>query len=194
MSANPPQHKLIVLSAPSGAGKSTLAQMLIAKYPKHFCLSISHTTRLPRPGEQEGKHYFFILEQQFLQMVSRQEFLEYALVFGQYYYGTSKAFVKDAFKSGKSVVFDIDVQGAQNLKKQFLEHCVTIFIFPPSLEELEARLRNRNSDHHDSIKIRMQTAELEMKSSCFFDYSVTNHELQKTFEEIEEILRKEGCI
>lgn len=186
--------KLIVFSAPSGSGKSTLISMLIEKYPSNFRLSISHTTRLPRGQEKDSIHYFFIDETQFQKMITSRAFLEHAQVFGKHYYGTSKKFVEDTLNSGINVVFDIDVQGASQLKKAYEKDCVSIFIHPPSLSELERRLRDRKTDSDESIRARLKTAEQEISQAQKFDYQITNLDLQKTFLQIEEILKKENCI
>ena len=185
--------KLVVLSAPSGTGKSTLAAMLLAKHPA-FKLSVSHTTRAPRGQEQNGVHYYFVDEKSFKTMIDENHFLEYALVFGKTWYGTSRSAVESWLGSGKHVLFDIDVQGAESLKKAFGKRCVTIFILPPSMEELESRLRNRKTESAEAIELRLKTARQELNEAAKFDYQIVNHELNQTYAELEGILQKEHCI
>lgn len=185
--------KLVVLSAPSGSGKSTLVTLLLERNPSLFKLSISHTTRKPRGQEKEGIHYFFVTEEKFKKMISNGEFLEYAHVYQKDWYGTSKKFVDDTLSHGSNVLFDIDVQGASNLKKAFHKRCVTIFIHPPSFEELERRLRHRKTDTAKAIEARLKTARQEIKKAPSFDYQVVNKDLEKTYEEMISILKKEHC-
>ncbi|MEW6056849.1 MAG: guanylate kinase [Bdellovibrionota bacterium] len=185
--------KLVVLSAPSGTGKSTLASMLLSRHAS-FQLSISHTTRAPRGEEKQGVHYFFVSEKEFQGMIEAEEFLEHAQVFGKHRYGTSRESVEKWLKAGKHVLFDIDIQGARSLKEAYKERCVTIFILPPSLGELESRLRNRKTESPDAIESRLRTAETELKAAPEFDYRITNRDLEESYRELEEILKKESCI
>lgn len=187
------QNKLVVLAAPSGTGKSTLAAMLLARQPS-FQLSISHTTRAPRGEEKNGKDYYFVDQSEFRRMIEQDEFLEYALVFGKNYYGTSRAAVESWLSSGKNVLFDIDVQGAASLKKAFGPRCVTVFILPPSMQELEQRLRNRKTETPEAIELRLKTAREEMKAAPSFDHQIVNQDLEATYAQLEVLLKKEGCI
>lgn len=185
--------KLIVLSAPSGTGKSTLANMLLERQ-NSIRLSVSYTTRAPRGEEKHGVHYYFVSEAEFQKMVAAGQFLEHAHVFGKSWYGTSRTTVEAALNSGNHVLFDIDVQGAHQLKKAFGTRCVTIFILPPSFEELEQRLRNRKTDTAEAIEARLKTAKQELKAASTFDYQVTNRDLEESYAELEKILKKEDCI
>ena len=185
--------KLVVLSAPSGTGKSTLASMLLSRHPS-FQLSISYTTRPPRGEEKHGIHYFFASDSDFKKMVSDNHFLEYALVFGKHHYGTARASVENMLDTGKNVLFDIDVQGARSLKNAYGPRCVTIFLLPPSMEELETRLRKRKTETPEAIEARLKTARDELKLAPSFDYQIINHDLEGTFAEMEIVLKKEGCI
>ncbi|HRK03419.1 MAG TPA: guanylate kinase [Oligoflexia bacterium] len=185
--------KLIVLSAPSGAGKSTLCTLLLAKHPR-FKISISHTTRKPRGEEQHGTHYFFISEKEFQEMISRNDFLEYAHVFGRSWYGTSKQQVEDALAQNFHVVFDIDVQGARALKQIYGKRCVTIFVLPPSFEELEKRLRARATESESAIQSRLETAKKELREATHFDHQIVNQELSQAMKELETILTEEDCL
>lgn len=183
--------KLLVLSAPSGAGKSTLAKMVLERVPG-FKLSISHTTRAPRGEEKHGTHYFFVDEKEFHRMIQVGDFLEHALVFGKTWYGTSKRFVETELKTGNHVLFDIDVQGAESLKKAFKDRCTTVFIDPPSVEELEKRLRGRKTESEAAIQTRLITAKKEMQAAESFDHRITNNDLDSAFKELQKILKKEG--
>ncbi len=187
-------NKLVVLSAPSGTGKSTLASMLLKKHPQAFEVSISYTTRLPRGKEKNGVNYFFISDVKFQTMVKSREFLEYAFVYGRHWYGTAKVVVEKILSDGKNVLFDIDVQGAKQLKKIYKNHCITIFVLPPSMEELERRLKKRKTDSIAAIKVRLKTAQKEIQNATTFDYQLINHELEKTYKELEIILKKEKCL
>lgn len=193
MSSNAPQTKLVVLSAPSGTGKSTIASMLLSRHPR-FKLSISYTTRAPRGGEKDGVEYFFVDDPTFVRMIGEGKFLEHAVVFGKNRYGTARETVERFLAAGNHVLFDIDVQGARSLKKEYGPRCVTIFILPPSFEELEQRLRNRKTDSKEAIEARLQTAREEMQAAPEFDYRIVNRELGSAFAELEGVLRKENCI
>ncbi len=178
-----------VLSAPSGAGKSTIANALRASQPNLFP-SISVTTRSPRPSEQHGIHYHFISQEEFKKQVKKGELLEWATVFGQGY-GTPKAPVEKLLSEGKDLIFDIDWQGHQQIRKSLSQNIVSIFILPPSLKELENRLKQRDSDHPNEIKNRMNKALDEIEHWDEFDYVVINYQLEKAVQEIESILISE---
>ena len=162
--------RLIVLSAPSGAGKSSLAKALTAD--PRFGVSVSHTTSPPRPGELDGVHYHFVDGPSFARLVEEQAFLEHAEVFGNRY-GTSKAAVESLLKSGRYVILDIDWQGAGRVKAT-CPHALTIFILPPSLDVLEARLRGRGQDEEAVIVRRMAAARDEISHYREFDHVVVN--------------------
>lgn len=185
--------KLIVLSAPSGAGKSTLCSMLLAKH-KNFVVSISHTTRAPRGEEKDGIHYYFVDEKKFKEMIASGDFLEHAHVFGRSWYGTSKTKVEESLARGVHVLFDIDVQGAQQLKNIYGKRCVTIFILPPSFEELENRLRARATESEQAIQTRLETAKKELQEQSWFDYRIVNKDLKQSLTELEGVLKKEDCL
>lgn len=192
--SNKMRGKLVVLSAPSGAGKSTVAGRLLDAHGDFLKLSISFTTRKPRGQEQNGKHYFFVTEEEFKSMIQRNEFLEYAHVFNKYYYGTSKKTVEDFLNQGYSVVFDVDVQGADSLKKIYGPDCITVFIMPPSFEELAARLRSRNTESPEAVEMRLQTAKKELTQAPRFDFKVINHDIGLAVTEVENILRVNGVL
>jgi guanylate kinase len=173
--------RLIILSAPSGAGKSTLAKVLRERLP-NLAVSISHTTRAPRPGEENGVHYYFVTPAEFERMVANDAFVEHARVFDNFY-GTSRAEIERLLKAGKDVILDIDWQGARNIKRAFPD-AVSIFILPPSRAELENRLRNRKQDSDEIIARRMRDATSEMSHYDEFDYVVVNDDLEAAIADI----------
>ncbi len=177
--------KLVILSAPSGAGKSTIAKALREHLP-NLAVSISHTTRAPRPGEQHGTHYYFVSNTEFERMVAADAFVEHARVFDNFY-GTSRAEIERLLGSGKDLILDIDWQGARNIKRAFTD-AVSIFILPPSRAALEARLRNRKQDSDEIIVRRMRDATSEMSHYDEFDYLVVNDELEAAIADIGAIL------
>jgi len=167
---------LYVVAAPSGAGKTTLVRLLFEKDPG-IRVSISTTTRAPRPGEEDGREYHFVDVQSFLEMVSRGEFLEWAEVHGNYY-GTSKRWIEAQMSAGNDVLLEIDWQGAQQVRKSFPE-AVGIFILPPSLEALKQRLSGRGTDSAEIIARRIAAARDEMRHVDEFDYVIINDDLQQ---------------
>jgi guanylate kinase len=180
---------LFVLSSPSGAGKSTLSRMLL-KSDKEVALSVSCTTRPPRPGEVEGKDYYFIDEPTFKEMAREGKFLEWAHVFG-HRYGTPKAPVETALSKGCDVLFDIDWQGAQQLYQEAGPDVVRVFILPPSLDELERRLHTRAQDSDAVIADRMSRAKSEIGHWDGYDYVLINTEVGDCFEQVRQILAAE---
>ena len=182
--------KLIIFSAPSGAGKSSLIKKLIELSESTIELSVSVTTREPRDGEVHGVDYFFISEQEFLKLEKQDSFLESANVHG-FHYATLKSFVDEKTSSGISVILDIDVQGFKQVKQTSQDN-VSIFILPPSLEELEKRLFNRGSESAESIKKRLENAFIELRSAEIFDYVVVNDEFDNTIKILSSILFDEN--
>jgi guanylate kinase len=176
---------LYIFSAPSGAGKSSLARALVESSPD-IAVSVSHTTRDPRPGEDHGVHYFFVTPDQFRAMVAAGEFLEHAQVFDNYY-GTSRAAIEDLLEQGKDVILDIDWQGARAIKAQMPDAC-GIFILPPSREELENRLRGRGQDSDEVIARRMRDAVSEMTHYNEFDYVVVNDDFDAAIADLRAIM------
>lgn len=172
---------LFIISAPSGAGKTTLARGLNEALP-NTAFSISHTTRPQRRNESHGVDYYFVSEQEFREMVDRGEFLEYARVFGNWY-GTSKAAVRELMEQGKTVLLDIDWQGARHVRRK-MPNCLSIFILPPSLEELERRLRDRDQDTDDVIQQRMDQARDEMQHAEEYEFVVVNDDFERALREL----------
>ncbi len=183
-----PKGVLLTISAPSGTGKSTLINMLIREQPE-FGFSVSYTTRKPRKGEISGKDYFFVSPEEFTRLIDQDFFAEWARVHGNYY-GTPGPKVLDALNAGQSLVFDIDVQGAAQLKMN-LKTGLFVFIFPPSLKILEQRLRKRGTDNPETIRTRIKNAEQEILKSSLFDYWIVNHELRTAFNDLKSIIRAE---
>jgi guanylate kinase len=181
---------LIVISAPSGTGKTTLCHMLLKAFPD-MEFSVSYTTRKPRSGEVNGKDYFFVDRKTFERMIEEGDFLEWAEVYGNLY-GTSKSQVLKALKEGKDILLDIDTQGALQVKKNFPE-AVLIFILPPSLKELERRLKKRGTDDEETIKKRLQIAREEIRKALEYDYIVVNDILEVAFERLRSIITAEKC-
>lgn len=176
----------LVVAAPSGAGKSTITRALLATEPA-LTLSVSATTRAPRPGEQEGVHYFFRSADEFAAMKARGELLESATVFGRSY-GTPRAPVEAALAAGRDVVFDIDWQGHRLLRAALPDDVVGVFILPPSLEVLESRLHGRASDDAAEIARRMQAAHEEISHWAEFDQVVVNTELDSAIAAVRAVL------
>ncbi|HBQ20391.1 MAG: guanylate kinase [Deltaproteobacteria bacterium GWA2_38_16] len=176
---------LIIISAPSGAGKTTLCRAVLSRM-KNIIPSISYTTRPSRSNEKNGVDYYFISENLFKGMIEKNEFSEWALVHG-YYYGTQKSFLEENIQNGRDVIFNIDVQGAKNLKKQYPE-AVTIFIHTPSFEELKKRLIGRKSETEKSIQKRLADAEAELKSSSAYEFHVVNDDVEKAVSQLISII------
>lgn len=180
--------KLLVFSAPSGSGKTTIVRTILNKY-KELDFSVSATTRKRRENETDGKDYFFISEEEFKKKIDAQEFIEWER-FYDYYYGTLKSFVDDEIDSGKSVVLEVDVNGAVNIKKNY-PSAVLIFIMPPSFEELKNRLINRSTETESDLKKRIERAEYEFTYKDKFDYVVINDKLEDAVNKVCEIIEKE---
>ena len=184
--------KLIVFSAPSGAGKSSLIKNIIEKSNGDIELSISATTRPPRDGEEHGRDYFFISDEEFNELRRSDSFIEHANVHG-YQYGTLKSFVDEKIQNGISIILDIDVQGF-NLIRNAIEHNLSIFIIPPSIKELRKRLTSRGLDSSDVIEKRLSNAKTELKYAEQYDYIVLNDLFENTLSELVSIINDENYI
>ena len=180
--------RLFVITAPSGAGKTSLINALLEDDPR-LKLSISYTTRPPRPGEQNGREYHFVDDATFLAMRSRGEFLETAEVHG-YRYGTSRKVITDALAKGDDLVLEIDWQGARQVRSLY-PGCVGIFIHPPSIAELERRMRLRGQDAEDVIRRRLQNAQDELTHAGEFEYAIINKDFDTAKTQLADIIRKE---
>jgi guanylate kinase len=174
--------KVIILSAPSGSGKTTIVNYLLQHIPS-LSFSISATNRAPRDKEIHGKDYFFISPEEFQQHIANDEFLEYEEVYKEYYYGTLKAQVEQLLKSGRNIIFEVDAVGACNIKKYYGKRALSIFIQPPSIEELRNRLVKRGTDSPETIENRIAKAEYELSFAAKADKIVINHTLEIAQEE-----------
>ena len=180
---------MIVLSSPSGAGKTTMTRRLLAQDPQ-IAMSVSVTTRPPRPGERDGEDYFFVTKEEFNRLEAEGQLLEHARVFDNYY-GTPRAPVEEALAEGKDIVFDIDWQGAQQLTEAAADDLVKIFILPPSRRELEKRLRMRAQDSEEVIAKRMSKCADEMSHWAEYDYVLVNENIDRAMGELLSIVTSE---
>ena len=179
---------LVVISGPSGVGKGTVIRQLLKK-DESICLSVSCTTRPPRPGEIDGVHYAFVTKEKFLEMIEAGEFLEYMPVFANYY-GTPLKMVQEKREQGKDVILEIDVKGALAVKQK-VRDAVMIFIMPPSKEELKRRLVGRGTESEDQLSRRVAEAEVEMEKNVEYDHIVVNRQVSQAVKEIQQIIDKE---
>jgi len=182
---------LLVVSGPAGVGKGSINQALIQRN-SDIRMSVSATTRAPRPGEINGVHYFFKTEEEFKKMIDEGAFLEYMRVFNTHYYGTPKSFVEQELKEGRSVVLEIDVQGAMRVKASYPD-AVLIFIAPPSMSELKTRLIGRGTESAEAVERRFETAYQELDYVNKYDYVVVNDILDLAIARVEHILSAERC-
>ena len=195
MSSSTTANKLrpVVFCGPSGSGKSTLLKRLMAEFPNAFAFSVSHTTRQPRAGEQDGREYHFTTREFMQNAVAQGEFLESAEFSGNMY-GTSKKSVEQVLSSGRICALDIDLQGVKNLKKTDLNP-IYCFVKPPSMEQLEKRLRERNTETEDSLRKRLDTAKLELEyersEPNAFDHVIVNDNLDVAYDKLKDILRSQ---
>jgi guanylate kinase len=180
---------MFILSSPSGAGKTTIARRLLEEEPG-LKLSVSVTTRPIRPGEAEGRDYYYVDEDKFADLVEEDAFFEWAEVFGNCY-GTPKAQIREELKRGQDFLFDIDWQGTQQLYQRAQGDVVRVFLLPPSIEELEERLRSRGTDSDDVIRARMERARYEISHWDAYDYVVINDDIEACFEKVKVILEAE---
>ena len=180
---------MVVLSSPPGAGKTTLTKQIL-NTSRNILMSVSATTRQPRPGEVDGEDYIFLSKSKFSEMIDNDEFLEYAKVFDNFY-GTPRAPVETALARGFDIVFDIDWQGAQQLTQAAANDLVKIFILPPNMRELENRLRSRAQDSDDVIARRMSKSENEISHWAEYDYIIINEDISEAIEELTTIVNAE---
>lgn len=174
--------KFIVIAAPSGSGKTTIVNKLIKEKDLDLHFSVSATSRDPRKNEKDGENYFFLTKEEFVRKVSNNEFIEWEEVYKGVFYGTLISELENAKE--KNLIFDIDVIGGLNIKRKFKDQSLTIFIKPPSIDELEKRLKKRNSETDSSIKIRIDKAKNEILLADKFDYIVENDILEKSYREV----------
>ena len=182
------ENLIIIISAPSGSGKTTIVDQLQEKMPELRRL-VSYTTRQQREGEINEKEYLFISEEEFKEKIAKGALLEWEEVFGNYY-GSSEEQLNEALEKGEDVVLSIDVKGARQVRKKFPES-VSIFIMPPSIEELASRLKKRNTDEEGEVSVRLKEAKREMSAADEYDYVVVNEELDKAIEDVQAIIESE---
>jgi guanylate kinase len=180
--------KLVIFSAPSGSGKTTLVRHVAKTFPEHIEFSISATSRPRRGVEENGKDYYYLTVDEFREKITNNEFLEWEEVYAGTHYGTLRAEVERIWGKGKAVVFDIDVEGGLNLKSQFRENALAIFVMPPSIKILEERLNLRSTDNKDSIARRIAKAEKELKTAELFDVFILNENLPEACKKAEDLV------
>lgn len=180
--------KAILFSAPSGSGKTTIIKQVLERMDC-FEFSISATCRKPREGEQDGRDYYFLSEQEFAERVDQGLFLEWEEVYQGVRYGTLKSEVDRIWNQGKVIIFDVDVNGGMNIKRYFGDDALSLFVMPPSIEELERRLRNRGTETEEAIQKRLGRSAKELKESVHFDRTIVNDDLQRAVDETEQAIR-----
>jgi len=181
------KNKLIIFSAPSGSGKTTIINQVLKEFP-NLEFSVSACSRKPRKDEIHGKNYYFLSIEDFKEKIKNDEFVEWEEVYKDNFYGTLKSELKRIWDKGNHVVFDVDVVGGVNLKKKFPDNSLAIFIKAPSIEELEKRLRNRNTESEEQIKKRINKAEKELEYSKYFDKIIINDDLKTAINETKKII------
>lgn len=182
------QGKLIIFSAPSGAGKTTIVQHLLKTYPNKIAFSISATTRQARGNEQDGKDYYFISKEEFLHKVAKHDFAEFEEVYSGTFYGTLKSEIERIWETGKTVIFDIDVEGGLRLKEKYQENALAIFVQPPSMEVLIERLTGRGTETKEKVQERINKAAKELSYAPRFEVILQNNDLPTACKTAEELL------
>lgn len=181
--------KLIIYAGPSGSGKGTIKNMVLKNNDFNIVFSVSATTRKPREGEKNGKDYFFIDQKEFKKLIKEKKFIEWTKYSGNYY-GTLESEVLKSTNKGKNVLLEVEIEGVKNILKRFPES-VTIFIMPPSIEELEKRLISRNTEKKSEIRKRLKIAKKEIKHSTHFKHIIVNKEIKESVKQLSDILKKE---
>lgn len=190
MNAQQSNSKLLVFAAPSGAGKTTIVRHLLQTFPEQLAFSVSATTRPQRDNEQHGKDYYFISVEDFKQHIAAGDFLEYEEVYPGKFYGTLFSEIERLTNAGKAVLFDIDVNGALNIKKQFQEKALLVFVKPPDVATLVQRLRNRNTETEADLQKRIAKMETELTFEKHFDVTIVNNNLEIALQEAEHIVEQ----
>ncbi|RKW06766.1 guanylate kinase [uncultured Capnocytophaga sp.] len=181
--------RIIIFSAPSGSGKSSIIKELLKEEDLNLAFSISTTSRIPRGKEQNGVEYYFISVDEFKEKIDKQAFIEWQEVYAGNFYGTYQSEIDRLSSLGKNIVFDLDVFGGINLKKIFGKQALSIFIQPPSLEELKKRLEKRNTETIEKIQIRIDKAKYELEQSVYFDRLIINEDLSESVKEASQMIR-----
>lgn len=182
------KHKILIFSAPSGSGKTTIVNRLLSEGVLDAEFSVSATSRAPRKGETHGKEYYFLSPEEFRRRIEAEEFLEWEQVYADTYYGTPRSELARIWENGRVVVLDVDVVGGLNIKRMYPEESLAIFIMPPSIEELRARLEGRGTETPDKVDMRIAKAEREISFSKDFDVIIVNDDLEKAVEEARRIV------
>jgi guanylate kinase len=182
-------HKIIIIAAPSGSGKTSITRFLLQKYPA-LCLSVSAATRKPRGEEKDGEHYHFISETEFKQKIEANAFVEWEMVYEGSYYGTLKVELERIWNLGRTPILDIDVKGAIHLQDQFPNRCLSIFIEPPSVEELKKRLESRGTETPESLANRVNKASYELSFKDHFHQKIVNADLAIACAQTEEAIKE----
>ena len=181
--------KLIIIAAPSGAGKTSVTRHLLKALPDQLAFSVSAATRQPRNNEKDKVDYYFLTVEDFLQKINNHEFVEWEMVYEGKYYGTLKSEVERIWQQHKTPLLDVDVQGGINIQQQFPHNSLSLFIEPPSIEELERRLKARGTETPESLMARLNKASYELSFKQQFDHIILNDKLEKTCAEAEEVVR-----
>jgi len=185
---NNPAHKIIIVTAPSGAGKTSITRHLLQSFPNKISFSISAATREARTNEKEGVDYYFMSQEQFTQKIQHEEFIEWEMVYEGKYYGTLKSELQRIWKQAKIPLLDIDVKGAIHVQQQFPDTTLSIFIEPPSIDELQRRLNYRGTENNESLQARISKAAYELSFKHSFHQVILNHNLQHARNEAEKIV------
>jgi guanylate kinase len=183
------QGKLIVISAPSGCGKTTIANALLRRHPE-FRFSVSATTRPKRKHEKHGEHYYFLTREEFGLAIERNDLVEWEEIYGNFY-GSLREVVERALAEGQILLFDVDVKGGLSIKKKFPSDSILIFINPPSLEELKRRLRSRNTESEEQLRVRLERVPMELELGKEYDFAVVNDNLDRAIREVNDIVLNE---
>jgi guanylate kinase len=184
------QHKIIIITAPSGAGKTSITKYLLRTFPDKLGFSVSAATRQARSYEQNGKDYYFISTEEFLQKIQHDEFAEWEMVYEGKYYGTLKSELQRIWNDNKTPLLDIDVKGAIHVLQQYRDHCLSLFIQPPSIDELRKRLESRGTESAESLQARLNKSAYELSFHDHFDHIIINDDLDKACKEAEQIILK----
>ena len=183
-------NKLIIITAPSGAGKTSITRHLLNTFPDRLGFSVSAATRRPRANEKNGRDYYFITQDEFKEKIQNGEFIEWEMVYEGKYYGTLKSELQKSWIENKVPLLDIDVKGAIHVKQQFSSSSLSLFIEPPSIDELKNRLLSRGTETIESLQARVNKASYELSFKDHFNYNILNDELQRAFREAEQLVRQ----
>ncbi len=183
-------NKIVIIAAPSGAGKSSVTRHLLQSFPAHLLFSISFATRPPRNREKHGVDYYFISANEFRRRIEHNEFAEWEMVYHDKYYGTLKSELERIWKQHKAPLLDVDVKGGINIQEQYREHSLSLFIEPPSIEELEKRLKARGTETPESLQARISKAAYELSFKDRFDHIILNDKLERACKEAEHIVSR----